>query len=171
MARLITLAALALATLARANGNATQQCLCTHDQSCWPPAHAFAALQAHLSHPLVWPRPTAWPCYPPAHPAGDCAEVQAQWSNGTWRASQPGALEMANWEPFVGRNGTVDACFLDTSLSGTCAQGRVSVVGVDARTVADVQAAIAFAVQHTLKLVVKNTGCVPLSRVCDGHDD
>lgn len=73
-------------------------------------------------------------------------------------ASHPGSLEMANFETYMFRNGTIDACFLNTSITGTCGQGRVPVVGVDVRSVADVQAAVGFAVEHNLKLVVENTG-------------
>lgn len=67
-------------------------------------------------------------------------------------------MEMANYETFMFRNGSIAACFMNTSITGTCEQGRVSVIGVDARSVEDIQAAIKFAVQYNLKLVVKNTG-------------
>ena len=39
-------------------------------------------------------------------------------------------------------------------------EGRGYVVGVDARTVGDMQTAVTFAVQQNLKLVVGNTGYV-----------
>jgi FAD binding domain len=39
-----------------------------------------------------------------------------------------------------------------------CTQGSVPPDGVDARSANDVQAAVKFAKQHNLKLVVKNTG-------------
>ena len=56
------------------------------------------------------------------------------------------------------QNGTIAVCYLNTTITGMCEQGSVPVIGVDARTVEDVQAAVNFAVQHKLKLVVKNTG-------------
>lgn len=65
---------------------------------------------------------------------------------------------MANYETLMFRNGTIDACFLNTTITGMCEQGSVPVIGVDARSVTDIQAAIGFAVQHSLRLVVKNTG-------------
>ncbi|KIK82228.1 hypothetical protein PAXRUDRAFT_724342 [Paxillus rubicundulus Ve08.2h10] len=70
----------------------------------------------------------------------------------------PGSMEAPNWETFMFKNGTIDACYLNTTITGTCGHGSVPVIGVDARSVADVQAAINFAVNHNLKLVVKNTG-------------
>ena len=67
-------------------------------------------------------------------------------------------MDMVNFESFVFKNGTISACYLNTSLSVPCEQGNVPVIGVDARTPEDIQAAISFAVQYNLKVVVKNTG-------------
>jgi hypothetical protein len=69
-----------------------------------------------------------------------------------------GTMEASNWETFMFQNGTIDACYINTTITGTCGQGRVPVIGVDARSVEDIQAAINFAVKYNLKLVVKNTG-------------
>ncbi|KAG8215602.1 hypothetical protein J3R82DRAFT_7467 [Butyriboletus roseoflavus] len=108
----------------------------------------------HSSAPL----PTASGCYPPSNPSGNCTDVITNWYDGNWRASRPGSMEMANYETYELQNGTIDACFLNTSVTGTCGQGRVPVIGVDARLAGDIQAAVGFAVEHGLKLVVKNTG-------------
>ncbi|KIK95398.1 hypothetical protein PAXRUDRAFT_140764 [Paxillus rubicundulus Ve08.2h10] len=135
-----------------------QECLCTSDQSCWPNASEFSQLQAQVSQPLVYPSPTASACYPTSDPSGNCAEVIENWTDGTWRSSMPGSMEAPNFETFMFKNGTIDACYPNTTITGTCGQGRVPVIGVDARSVADIQAGINFAVQHNLKLVVKNTG-------------
>ncbi|KAF8129973.1 hypothetical protein EV363DRAFT_1337148 [Boletus edulis] len=133
-------------------------CLCTYDQPCWPSAAVFSQLESQLSQPLIYPRPTASPCYPPSHPSGNCTDVITNSNDGNWRASRPGSLELANFETYMFPNGTIDACFLNTTITGMCGQGSVPVIGVDARSVADIQAATAFAVEHNLKLVVKNTG-------------
>jgi hypothetical protein len=47
---------------------------------------------------------------------------------------------------------------MNTTLGVPCEQGSVPIVGVDARSVGDIQAAVKFAVEHNLRLVVKNTG-------------
>ena len=70
----------------------------------------------------------------------------------------PGAMEAPNLETFTFPNGTIDACYRNTTIAGACRQGSVPVIGVDARSVKDIQTAVTFAVQHNLKLVVKNTG-------------
>lgn len=55
-------------------------------------------------------------------------------------------------------NGTIDACYYNVLLSVPCHQGNIPVIGVDARSVADVQAAVNFTAKYYLRLVIKNTG-------------
>ena len=133
-------------------------CLCTYGQSCWPSASTFSQLQSQVSQPLVYPLPSASACYPPSDPSGNCTAVHTNWTDGNWRSSMPGAMEAPNFETFTFQNGTVNACYLNATITGTCEQGNVPVIGVDARSVEDIQAAVTFAVQQNLKLVVKNTG-------------
>ncbi|KAI5994875.1 hypothetical protein EDC04DRAFT_2613108 [Pisolithus marmoratus] len=59
------------------------------------------------------------------------------WTDGNWRSSLPGAMEEPNFESFVYKNGTISACYLNTSLGVPCEQGSVPVIGVDARTPQD----------------------------------
>ncbi|KIJ60446.1 hypothetical protein HYDPIDRAFT_117153 [Hydnomerulius pinastri MD-312] len=134
------------------------RCLCTYGQSCWPNASEFSQLQSQVSQPLIHPLPAASACYPASDPSGNCTDVIENWTDGVWRSSIPGAMQTPNFETFMFKNGTIDSCYLNTTLTGTCGQGGVPVIGVDVRSVADVQAAVNFAVNHTLKLVVKNTG-------------
>ncbi|KAF9236141.1 hypothetical protein BU15DRAFT_77241 [Melanogaster broomeanus] len=133
-------------------------CLCTSDQSCWPTISEFDQLQSQVSQPLIYPLPTASACYPISDPSGNCIDVIQNADDGNWRSSMPGSMEAPNFEMFMFKNGTIDACYINTTITGTCGQGSVPVIGVDVRSVADIQAAIGFAVKHNLKLVVKNTG-------------
>lgn len=71
-------------------------------------------------------------------------------------------MQNTNFETFEFPNGTIDACYINTGLGVPCNQGSVSVIGVDARTVEDIQAAVKFAATHNLRLAVKNTGLVLL---------
>ena len=137
---------------------APPRCRCLYSEPCWPSQAAFNALAAQVSQPLVHPIPPATPCYAEGPNSPACAAVVAGWSNGTWRSDQPGAMENINYETLEFANGTIDACYFNTTIGALCLQGSVSVIGVDARTPADVQAAIRFATGHNLRLVVKNTG-------------
>lgn len=134
-------------------------CRCLFGDVCWPNATEFTRLEGQLSQPLLHPLPPASPCYPLSDPSGNCDEVHQQWTNASFRATLPGAMQDSNFETFVfKKNGTISACYNNTSLNVSCEQGSVPVVGVDARSDADIQAAVRFAAAHNLRLVVKSTG-------------
>ena len=134
----------------------TNNCRCTSESACWPSDSDFQTLASTVSQPLIHPVPPATPCYNSA--SGNCTEVQAGWFNGVWRSDQSGAAEHTNWETYTLPNGTIHACYLNTTLGFPCEQGAVPVIGVDARTPGDVQEAVKFAGNHNLRLVIKNTG-------------
>ncbi|KAF9524366.1 FAD binding domain-containing protein [Crepidotus variabilis] len=140
-----------------ANSSPTSNCRCLYGQNCWPNDAAFAILSQKLSQPLVHPTPVASPCYT-SSTSSSCAAVQSRYADAIWRSDQPGAYEFQNFETYIQPNGTVDACYLNITLGYPCKQGSIPPLGVDARTPADVQAALSFATTYNLKLVVKNTG-------------
>ena len=149
---------LLFATLAVATPSPFPNCRCLYGQSCWPDQSAFASLASQISQPLLKPLPPASPCYPASAPSGNCTYVTNNFANGFWRSDQPGAEQGLNFETVRFANGTISACYLDTTLGFPCEQGAIPPVGVDARNVGDIQAAIAFAQKYNLRLVVKNTG-------------
>ena len=138
--------------------NAADTCRCLYGNSCWPNENEFAKLESKLSQPILRPRPPASVCYSTSAPSGSCENVAAHFTDGTWRSDQPGAMQSINFETFEFHKGHIEACYLDTTLGIPCKQGSVPPVGVDARSESDVQAAVNFAKQHNLKLVVKGTG-------------
>jgi hypothetical protein len=149
-------------------------CRCTSDQECWPSQSDFQTLSSQLSQPLIYPFPIANACYPQSNPSGNCTNVTLSFEDITWRTQQPGAYQILNWETFTEPNGTIEACFLNTTLGFPCDQGSVPVIGVDARTPEDVQTAVKFASYFNLRLAIKNTGSVvcslsiiPLKLTCD----
>jgi hypothetical protein len=133
-----------------------QNCRCTAGSDCWPSDSEFQDLASKVSQPLIHPIPPATPCYDSA--AGNCTDVRARWRNGIWRSDQSGAVEHTNFEAFVFPNGTIQACYLNTTLGVPCQQGSVPVIGVDARTPGDIQEAVKFAGKHNLRFVIKSTG-------------
>jgi hypothetical protein len=134
-----------------------QFCRCTSDQDCWPTQSDFQTLASQVSQPLVYPVPPASACYP-SSASGNCTDVLQEWGNPLWRANQTDAMENFNWETFTFPNGTIEACYLNVTLGIPCMQGSVPSIGVDARTPGDIQAAVKFASNHNLRLVIKNTG-------------
>ncbi|KAG7095768.1 hypothetical protein E1B28_006473 [Marasmius oreades] len=134
------------------------ECRCLYGDACWPNDSDFASLSARVSQSLIHPLPPAAVCYPVGNPSGNCTDVQLHTTDGNWRSDQPGSMQNTNFETFIFPNDTISACYLNTTLGVPCTQGSVPPVGVDARTVEDVQAAVQFAANHNLRLVVKNTG-------------
>ncbi|EIW73961.1 FAD-binding domain-containing protein [Coniophora puteana RWD-64-598 SS2] len=68
-------------------------------------------------------------------------------------------MEAPFWESYIHANGIImETCYANTTTAGACEQGNVPIVAVDARTAEDIQAAVRFAVEHNLRMVVKNTG-------------
>jgi len=65
---------------------------------------------------------------------------------------------LTNYERYIFLNGTISACYANTTLGFPCEQGNIPPLGVNATRVEDIQAAVKFARQHNLRLVVKNTG-------------
>ena len=135
-----------------------RNCRCTYGSGCWPSDSDFQTLASKVSQPLIHPVPPATPCYDSA--TGNCTDILAGWYTGIWRSDQPGADVFSNHETYTFPNGTIQGCYLNTTLGIPCQQGSVPVIGVDARTPGDIQEAIGFARKHNLRLVIKNTGCV-----------
>ena len=146
--------------LSSSSAKQTSSCRCLSYQSCWPSTSDFAQLESQLSLPLIKPTPPASACYPPSHPSGNCTAVQEHLTDATWRSNLPGAMQMLNFESYVFKNGTIDACYYNTSLGYPCHQGNIPVLGVEAHKVSDIQAAVKFSKQHNLRIIVKNTGYV-----------
>ncbi|RPD75198.1 FAD-binding domain-containing protein [Lentinus tigrinus ALCF2SS1-7] len=142
---------------AAATDTAGFKCRCSYGDSCWPNGNQFAQLAAQVSQPLLLPTPPAQPCYTSAN-SSKCAEAVANWNDGNWRANQTGAMQSPNFETFTLPNGTIEACYINTMLGVPCGQGSVPVIGVDVRSIGDIQAAVKFAAKHNLRLAVKNTG-------------
>ncbi|KAK1222573.1 hypothetical protein PQX77_014565 [Marasmius sp. AFHP31] len=158
------LAPLAISALCFTSGSAGQgqstdgDCKCLYGEICWPNDSDFAELSSKLSQPLIHPVPSASPCYPAESPSVDCAVVQANFRNATWRADHAGTYQNMNFEGYIFSNGSISACYLNATLGFPCEQGSIPPIGVDARNAGDVQAAVRFAAEKNLRLVIKNTG-------------
>lgn len=132
-----------------------------------PSAKDWEALGKQVT--LVYPKPTAAPCFNNSTGVADaasinsdaCQMVDAMWYNGTWRADLPGSMQTPTYE------GSYDGkavCTLNSTIGTKCAQGNINAVGVDARSVKDVQTALSFATKWKLRAIVRNTGHEELGR-------
>jgi FAD binding domain len=125
---------------------------CKAGEPCWPHSSTWQLFNTSIAGRLVATYPSAAVCHT-AHYNNDlCTIAKQNWANSTWRTSQAGAYSAILWE--LGE----EKCFINATIDAPCGQGRVAQYSVEAHSVEDIQAAIRFADQHDLYLVVKNTG-------------
>lgn len=129
-------------------------CRCYPDDSCWPSSAQWSSFNASLGGKLVATVPIASPCHNTfpgvSYNAEACAAIQAGWTDPTLHdvsSSSPMAPIFANMscDPFTG----VDA---------PCVIGAYIPYAVNASNASDYAATLAFAKEHNIRLVIRNTG-------------
>ncbi|KAK1140587.1 hypothetical protein N8T08_010224 [Aspergillus melleus] len=136
--------------------DAPRQCRCRPHEPCWPSPAEWQALNTSLHGNVVDVRPIGHVCHGDTYDPVACGQVVKLSSNGTWRASQPGAQQEHAWEVSLSRNET---CFVHgDDASGPCGQGRIARYSAMVDNAGQVQKAVKFARDRNLRLVVKNTG-------------
>ncbi|KAH7338101.1 hypothetical protein B0J17DRAFT_706531 [Rhizoctonia solani] len=123
---------------------------CTANQTCWPSSDTWSSFNSSVGGQLVTPRPPGWVCHDPNYDEIACNNVKANWNSSFWRADQSGAMMNIFWDS--------PGCSVNTPRNTPCEQGFVPVYSVDARHEYHVSEAVKFAVEHNLRLVIKNTG-------------
>lgn len=98
-------------------------------------------------------------CYPGSqYSASVCASISSQWTNDTFQQRSP----VGYCYPTIAQNACPPIAIAVTSSSlattSKCSLGSAPVYTVNATSVAHVSAAVLFARQHNLRLVVRNTG-------------
>ncbi|GIC93736.1 uncharacterized protein Aud_010224 [Aspergillus udagawae] len=137
--------------------NAHPHCRCRPSDSCWPSLDDWQTLNSSLHGRLVAVRPIGHVCHEPTYDEAACRHVEAMSSSGEWRAGEPGALQDYSWESSIPRNET---CYIGpgSNRPEPCHQGRMPLYSARVQSTADVQAAVRFAAERDLRLVIKNTG-------------
>ncbi|KAK2688362.1 hypothetical protein QWA68_012401 [Fusarium oxysporum] len=141
---------------------AEDQCRCTIHDSCWPSAKAWNSLNSTVDGHLIRYIPPGAFCYK-SHPSYNreaCDEVIEEWPESKFHSSDPASLhtEWANagCTP-VYENGTSIYGDHEAGKRG-CSRGALPAYVVNATTTDHVVAALAFAAEHNIRLVIKNTG-------------
>lgn len=94
-----------------------------------------------------------YPCHDPHFNAAKCESVLVNSSASYLRENNPGSMQFDQWEDEGNQQ-----CTIQAPRSASCSQGRVSVLGIQAESIEDVQKAVRFAVKRNLRLVVKSSG-------------
>ncbi|KAE8379903.1 hypothetical protein BDV26DRAFT_279974 [Aspergillus bertholletiae] len=146
--------ALPFIPLAYAHSNTTS-CRCQPHQSCWPSEQEWNSFNSSINGNLVAVRPVAAVCHEGDWNSSACKEVTASWTNSTWRATQPGAVQWENWEAWPEHNQT---CYIESPKNTPCGQGQISLYSTLAKSAFDIQETVKFAKRHNLRLVIRNSG-------------
>ncbi|KAM0554927.1 hypothetical protein ACHAPJ_006663 [Fusarium lateritium] len=143
-------------------GLTAQQCRCALEDTCWPSTKAWNTLNSTLGGQLIRYTPPAAVCYQ-SHPSFNedaCSSVIKQWPQSKFHSNDPANLhtEWANAGCIpIYKNGTSIYGNPEAGKQG-CLNGPLPTYVVNATTTDHVVAAVAFATENNLRLVVKNTG-------------
>ncbi|KAK2762248.1 hypothetical protein FQN54_001258 [Arachnomyces sp. PD_36] len=133
----------------------THQCRCRPHEPCWPSGHQWQALNNSIDGNLQAIRPVGSVCHDPTYDHEACQEAMAMTHDSEWRSSQPGAVQWINWESWSLANET---CYIGTSRSEPCGQGKISEYSAVVESPDQIQQAVRFAKDHNLRLAIRNTG-------------
>ncbi|KUI64405.1 putative FAD-linked oxidoreductase YvdP [Cytospora mali] len=134
--------------------NLTQTCRCFPGETCWPSSLEWDALNTTVGGRLIATVPIGSPCHDDfpgvSYDAEECAYIQANWDRPELHdvtSSSPMAPIFANMscDPFVSRD-------------AQCIIGSYVRYAVNASGSSDYFATMAFAKQHNIRLVIRNTG-------------
>ncbi|KAG9256537.1 FAD binding domain-containing protein [Emericellopsis atlantica] len=129
---------------------AAQDCKCLPGDSCWPSISQWEALNSTVGGRLVATVPLGSPCHDPDYDSEKCDYLQSQWQYAGIHMDDSSSV-MA---PFFANQ----SCDPFQPQSRTCELGNYVVYSVRAESASDVQAAIAFAQEHSIRFVIRNTG-------------
>ncbi|CAK4031503.1 isoamyl alcohol oxidase [Lecanosticta acicola] len=132
-----------------------QECKCIPSQPCWPSEATWSStLNTTVAGQLIRNEPVALPCYPgPAYNAASCAKIQTHYGKASFQEEGP----VGFWS---GLNGSSSSCppSPPSAGQGKCTLGDAPVYTVNATEWQHVAAGIAFAREHRLRLVIRDTG-------------
>ncbi len=153
--------AVLLSVLLAATANADKKCKCLPGDSCFPSQAEWDTFSKGLSQPLISnQRPFASVCYNTSSnfDAAECARRSAIQLDSEALIDAGNTVQLINFQDQLFSNGTVAQCPFDPQPGAVCDQGRVPVYSINATSVADIESTVAFASQHNLHLVIRNTG-------------
>ncbi|KAI0158008.1 FAD-binding domain-containing protein [Hypoxylon sp. FL1284] len=134
-------------------------CKCYMGDECWPSDDSWAGLNSTVDGNLAISIPPGASCYNTfegplgtleTYDAAACADATAQFGNETWTVEKPLA---ALWTYF-----TNDTCRPTADPSEACTLGYYGVYVIMAKSRDHIKAAVDFARDNNLRLLIRNTG-------------
>ncbi|KAL3430244.1 hypothetical protein BDV09DRAFT_178922 [Aspergillus tetrazonus] len=139
----------ATATAAPAASYSNASCHCLPGDACWPSAAKWNALNSTVGGRLIATVPIGSVCHEPTYDVEACAQLQEDWN-----LPQTHYVSSSSIMQQFFTNRSCDPFDEDSS----CELGNYVSYAVDVSSSADVVAAIKFAQQNNIRLVIKNTG-------------
>ncbi|TFK66371.1 FAD binding domain protein [Pluteus cervinus] len=129
-----------------------------YGDECWPNANEWATFNSSISGRLARSFPSAAVCHTEEYDGELCDVARTEWTNSFWRTNQTGAYSAILWELGYSQ------CHINSTKTAPCQPGLVPHYSVAAEAISDIQAAVRFAYEKDLYIVVKNTGHCFLGR-------
>ncbi|KAI1161971.1 hypothetical protein F5B18DRAFT_653107 [Nemania serpens] len=133
------------------SGHLSQECKVFPGDAKWPSESQWARLNASIDGVLLKPKPAASVCYPgPDHDQTQCQFLVSGTSSTRFWLNDP-LIELAQWTQG-------SSCVATLTPVGNCTRGGFPEYVVNATAAKHVQAAVDFARNNNIRLIIKNTG-------------
>ncbi|KAI1339889.1 FAD-binding domain-containing protein [Xylariaceae sp. FL0016] len=127
------------------------KCKVSPGDDAWPTDDEWSMLNQTIDGSLLQPKPAAAACYPgPDYNATQCRFLVSGTFSARFWIGNP-LIELSQWTQG-------STCVANTTAKGNCTQGGFPEFVVNATTVKHIQAAVNFARNKNIRLVIKNTG-------------
>ena len=144
-----TVSTLFLASLVNA-AKGQADCLCLPGDACWPSQAKWSSLNSTVGGKLVATVPIGSPCHDPTYDATACADLQKAWTNPLTHIPSSSSIMQAYFAN--------QSCDPFTDRSKPCTLGNYVSYAVKVGDTGDVVAALDFAKQNKIRVLVRNTG-------------
>ncbi|KAM0797358.1 FAD/FMN-containing isoamyl alcohol oxidase MreA [Usnea florida] len=128
----------------------TTECRCYPAEPCWPSPSDWAALNTSVGGRLIATVPLGSPCHDPTYNATVCKTLQENW---VW-PQEHYMSSSSVMSPFYANQ----SCDPYTPESRPCTLGNYVDYAINVTERADIAQGIAFATNHNIRLVIRNTG-------------
>ncbi|KAJ6023922.1 FAD linked oxidase N-terminal [Penicillium herquei] len=139
-----------LAGSTNANNSFASTCRKLPQDGDWPSAQDWARLNQTVGGRLIATVPVAHVCHDPTYNATACAWFKDNWLTVEAHVYYPAEI----LDPYF----QGQYCEPFTPESKPCTLGNYAVYSINVTGVSDIQAGLAFATQHDVRLTIKNTG-------------
>ncbi|KAF2849814.1 FAD binding domain-containing protein [Plenodomus tracheiphilus IPT5] len=127
-----------------------EQCRCLPGDACWPSTATWSTLNSTIGGKLVATVPIGSPCHDPTYNATTCKVLQDQWTNPLTHIPSSHSIMQSYFAN--------QSCDPFTDRIVPCKLGNYAAFSVKVTDSGDIVAALNFAKEHNVRVLVRNTG-------------